>query len=245
MRRACRGSLVVFAKQPRPGRVKTRMSPPLSPEQAALLYTALLEDVLHVSALAARVLELEAVLAVDPPDAAGELARLCPPGFRAVAQRGADLSERMEWAVREAAAGGASRILLRGSDSPTLDTEIVAQALEALDTHELSVCPDRDGGYSLIGLRGPVPGLFDHAMSTSRVLDDTLANAARAGLRSKTLSPRFDLDTVEDLAWLAAAVDSGQAHSCPRTLEYADAQDLWKLVRAPDALELADDPQTR
>lgn len=240
-----RGVLIVFGKRPIPGRVKTRMCPPLAPEHAAELYTAMLQDVLEASGVAARSFDLDPVLAIDPPGAAADLAHLCPQGFRVVAQRGADLSERMAWAVAEAAAGGASRILLRGSDSPTLDSEGIGQALAGLADHDLVVCPDRDGGYNLIGLRGATPGLFDHAMSTARVLDDTLANAERRGLRTCVLPPGFDLDTVEDLRWLAEAVAAEAAGSCPRTVEYADMHDLWRLVDANRDDALADTSRTR
>ena len=242
---ARRGILVVFAKQPRAGRVKTRMCPPLSPEQAAELYTALLQDVLETSLAAAHSHDLDAVLAVDPPNAAQDRARMCPPGFRIVAQRGADLSERMAWSVAEAAAAGADRILLRGSDSPTLDEARIGRALASLDDHDLVICPDRDGGYNLIGLRGVSPGLFDHPMSTARVLDDTLANAERAGLRTHVLPASFDLDSVEDLRWLAEAVAAGAASGCPRTLEFADTHDLWRLAGTETGVVLAESSRTR
>ena len=104
------GALVVFAKEPRPGFVKTRMSPALSPEQAAELYAVLLEDVLAASAAIAVQLGLEAVLAVHPPEACEALAHRAPGVFRAVAQRGASLGERMAWAVTQMAAAGARRV---------------------------------------------------------------------------------------------------------------------------------------
>ena len=88
--------------------------------------------------------------------------------------------------------------------------------------------PDRDGGYGWIGLRRPVPGLFDHAMSTATVLADTLARAAAAGLRVRQLAPHFDLDTAADLALLAVARQRGEAGECPRTLDAADALGVWR-----------------
>jgi glycosyltransferase A (GT-A) superfamily protein (DUF2064 family) len=149
----------------------------------------------------------------------------------------------MEWAVREAAAAGADRILLRGSDSPALDVSVATSALEALESHDLVVCPDRDGGYNLVGLRRPAPGLFAHPMSTSRVLEDTLEGARRRGWRVAVQPARFDLDTVEDLRWLAAARAEGAEALCPRTLAYLDAQRLWRF--APQAAPLAHPDETR
>jgi rSAM/selenodomain-associated transferase 1 len=221
-----RGVLIVFARRPEAGRVKTRLTPPLSPEQAAELYAAMLADVLDASAAMARRFGLDPVLALTPPEACAELAAQCPPAFRVVAQRGPDLGARMEHAVAEAAATGASPILLRGSDSPALDADTVGAALDALAHHDLALCPDRDGGYGLVALRGPAPGLFSHPMGTGSVLSDTLARAANIGLRTQLLAPRFDIDTVEDLHRLAAV--RGRAGAlCPRTLALLDAKQLW------------------
>ncbi len=222
-----RGAVVVFAKQPRAGAVKTRMTPPLAPSSAAELYACMLADVLDVTAAAAQQLELDAVLAVHPEGAVPALAREAPPRFRVVAQRGVDLARRMSWAARETAASGARRILLRGSDSPALEASHIAEALCALDDSDVVLSPDLDGGYNLVGLRAPSSGLFDHPMSTGRVLDDTLANARRARLRTRLLEPSFDLDGIGDLRRLAAVRTAGRAAGCPRTLACADRLELW------------------
>jgi rSAM/selenodomain-associated transferase 1 len=224
------GAIVVFAKAPRPGQVKTRLTPPLAPETAAGLYAALLADVLRTTAEIAGALGLAPWLAVHPADARAELSQRAPSPFRVLAQRGETLSERMEWAVRETAAAGAQRILLRGSDSPGLDRGRIEQALAALDEVDVSLCPDLDGGYSLVGLTRPAPGLFDHAMSTGSVLADTLANAASVGLSTRELDPSFDVDTIEDLRHLDALRNGPGATRCRLTLEYLDDHDLWRLV---------------
>jgi rSAM/selenodomain-associated transferase 1 len=226
-----RGVLLVFAKEPVAGRVKTRMVPPLSPQQAADLYAQLLRDVLTVTGRIALELGLTPTLAVHPPDAARVLARSTPTEFRVVPQRGANLGERMARAIREAAASGADRILLRGSDSPILDGERIGAVLASLDEFDLVVSPDLDGGYNLIGLRRPVPGLFDHPMGTRTALDDTLANASALGLRADVQQPTFDIDTADDLVLLAAERTGADSRSiaalCPHTLEFLDAENLW------------------
>lgn len=224
------GVLIVFAKAPRPGFVKTRMSPPLTPEQAADLYSHLLDDVLEATGQIATATGLRPMLAVHPAEACAELSFRVPACFSVIAQQGSGLSDRMAWAVGEAAAGGAQRILLRGSDSPVLGRGGVEAALGGLDDHDLVVLPDRDGGYGLIGLRRPVEGLFDHPMSTATVLDETLANAQRLGLRCQTLEPSFDLDTVQDLARLQRARAAGETILCPRTIAYLDELDLWRYA---------------
>jgi len=226
-----RGVLLVLAKEPEPGRVKTRMVPPLSPQQASDLYGEMLQDILVASARIAAEVGLAPILAVHPPRAARALARRAPTEFQVVPQRGADLGERMEWAIREAAASGADRTLLRGSDSPTLDLPQIEAALACLDDFDLAISPDLGSGYNLIGVRKPVPGLFDHPMSTRTALEETLANAAALGLRAEVQSASFDLDTASDLKRLAAArsgpVGASVAELCPRTLSYLDAEGLW------------------
>lgn len=226
-----RGAIIVFAKDPRPGAVKTRLTPPLSPGEAAGLYACMLDDVLELTARAARELDLEALLAVDPPTARAALAARAPAPFHAVAQRGPDLSARMAHAVLEAAAGGASPVLLRGSDSPALTQPVLRGAVRALaERADLVVCPDRDGGYNLVGLRRPAAGVFGHAMSTARVLDDTLARGRLLGLRAEVLEPGFDVDVAADLERLAAARRRDPALPCVRTLAFLDGRGLWSRV---------------
>ena len=225
-----RDALIVFARRPEAGRVKTRLSPPLSAEQAAALYAAMLDDVLEVSAEAARIHDLEMWLAVTPADAVVEMSCRAPEGLRVLPQQGRDLSERMSRALEAAVARGAPRILLRGSDSPTLDATCIGEALQALVDHDLVACPDRDGGYALIGLRGAAPGIFAHPMGTERVLRDSLDAARGLGLRSHLLAGGFDIDRIEDLRWLAEARSAGRATGCPRTLDFLDANALWELA---------------
>jgi len=228
-----KGWIVVFAKAPQPGRVKTRLSPPLSSVEAAELYRCLLLDALEESAAAAANLGLEAVVAVDPPSATAELAAQSPAGFRAIAQGSGELGARMSHIARQAAAAGAPFALLRGSDSPCLDRIVLRDAVAALAGADLVACPDRDGGYNLIGLgvhaleRGPWGGLFDHPMSTPTVLRDTLARAERLQLVVAQLAPGFDIDRYEDLRSLAALRAERGEIPCHRTLAFLDERRLW------------------
>jgi hypothetical protein len=227
-----RGALIVFARQPAPGLVKTRLTPPLTRSKAAAFYTRMLDDVLELSATAAARLGLEARLVVHPGTATRELAARAPAQFAVVAQRGRDLAARMRHAVAEAAAGGFAPVLLRGSDSPTLDAELVASALEAVQRADVAISPDPDGGYNLIALRRPTPGLFSHRMGTMRVLDETVGNARRVGLRVDVLPASFDIDCVADLESLREARISGDHRHFPRTLAFADEWKLWDYLVA-------------
>lgn len=236
------GALVVFAKQPSPGQVKTRLCPPFTPEQAADFYACMLDDVLESTLRASAALGLVTVLALHPPEAAAgppasgdDLLRrpsrppefAVPAGLRREPQQGADLGARMEHAFARELAAGHGPVLLRGSDSPTLGLDTLSAALAALAHSDLVICPDRDGGYNLVGLRRPAPGLFSHPMSTASVLVDTLARAQGAGLTHALLPAGFDIDTAADLALLAEARRQGAAGECPRTLAFLDRHDLW------------------
>lgn len=224
------GSVIVFAKAPTPGLVKTRLCPPLDHEQAASLYRNMLDDVLEATGRFALTNDLEAILSVHPAEACVELAARAPCNFRVIAQRGAGLAARMAWAVDEAIAGGASRILLRGSDNPALSIDDMEAALAGLDDHDMVISPDLDGGYGLIGVRGAWSAIFDHPMSTHTVLEETLADAARLGLTVRVLDTRFDVDRAEDLERLARAFDRDDLSNCTRTVEWIRQNGFWPAV---------------
>jgi rSAM/selenodomain-associated transferase 1 len=224
------GVIVVFAKEPHAGQVKTRMCPPLSPSQAAAFYGCLLDDILVATSHFSVELGLSAVLAVHPPSACQALARRAPPVFRVIPQRGTSLAERMESGAAQAGAEGARRILLRGSDSPCLGLDVMRAALQALETKDLAISPDEDGGYSLIGMRRPVAGLFHHAMSTHTVFEDTIANAEAFALKTHRLPASFDLDTIGDLRFLAKARQDGDARWCQRSLAWLDEHRIWEFA---------------
>ena len=214
-----RGCLIVFAKSPRPGLVKTRMSPPLTLGQAAELYRAMLADILDASLRFANELELEPVLAFYPPDAASEFMDRTPPGYRLQEQRGVDLNHRMANAFAEAAAGGVTRILLRGSDSPALGLDVHRAALAGLDNgDDLVLTPDQGGGYALIGMRTTRPAVFELPMSTDHVMEQTLAAARALGLQSSLTQVGFDLDEVRDFHRFDELSSEMLLDLCPRTV---------------------------
>lgn len=214
------GWLVVFAKAPRPGLVKTRLCPPLSLAQCAVLYEEMLADVLEVSGRTALVLGLQPVLAFHPPDSVAELIGRVPEGFRLHVQRGRDLGERMAHAFAEAAAAGADWTLLRGSDSPALGPEVIEEALDHLRAGaDLVLTPDQSGGYAMIGMRQPRPGLFELPMSTPDMRDRTVELARASGLRVALTSAGFDLDEVGDFRFVSELNPAERSDLCPRTVE--------------------------
>jgi hypothetical protein len=213
--------LALFAKAPVPGQVKTRLSPEISPENAAALYEAMLLDILDQHATAR---DGARALWFAPPEASAWFQRVAPAGFRLLQQSGASLAERMAGTFRFHASEGFDQIVLRGTDSPTLPLERVSEAFAALERADLALCPDRDGGYNLIGLRGPCDGLFALELSHAGVLSQTLANARALSLRAELLPAHHDVDTFADLLRLAPELDP---RLTPRTLRLT--RDLLSL----------------
>ena len=218
--------LVVFAKDPQPGFVKTRMTPALRAEEAADLYREMLLDVLAESERVCEELDLRGVLTVSPADVCSELASFAPPHFCTVPQRGLSLGAKMEYEVARAFAAGAKRVVLRGSDNPALGRAELETLFELLETSDVAISPDLDGGYGAIGLRRPSPGIFDHTMSTESVMEETTARAQSAGLTVALGRGSFDLDTVEDLRHLDEIRETIPTEQCPRTFAYLDRAEL-------------------
>ena len=215
-----RGWLIVFAKAPRAGLVKTRFAPPLSLDEAAVLYEAMLADVLVESARAAAQLDLEAVLAFYPEDGVGELLSRTPNAFRLQLQHGNGLGERMANAFAEASAAGAPFAMLRGSDSPALNRAHFCDTVARLKGgDDLVLTPDLGGGYAMIGQATPNAALFDVPMSTGDVLAETIGIANRFALRYSLTEPTFDLDSIADLPSFNKVPVEISSDLCPRTVE--------------------------
>ena len=200
--RSPRRRLLVFARAPVPGRVKTRLVPALGAAAAAELYAALLEDLLD--RLATGDFEVTVVWEGEVPAAYRDVA----PGHGR--QTEGDLGRRMHAALTTVAAGGA--VALVGSDLPTLGAGRVAEAFDRLEEGaDVVVGPAWDGGYYLIaGRPETLPAeLFEGVpWGSPEVCEATLRRCRSAGLSVSVLAVERDVDTPEDLAWLEAAVDA-------------------------------------
>lgn len=187
-------AVVVFARRPTPGEVKTRLIPALGPDAAADLYQCFLRDRLEQMAGLSGV---RRVVALTPDDA--DVGDLLPPGFEVIPQGAGDLTARLNRVV-EAVGGGP--VVLMDTDSPTLPTAYVVEAIRALveDAEDCVIGPAEDGGYCLIGLRQSAPRVFaDVPWSTGAVLTKTLTNAQQAGLSVRLLPSWWDVDDPGDL----------------------------------------------
>ena len=187
-------ALVVMAKAPVPGRVKTRLCPPLDAEQAAALAEAALADTLQAVAwtpAARRIVVLE-----------GAPGPWLPAGFEVLPQHGARLGERLANAVRDV--GGP--LLLLGMDTPQLTRAQLRTALDALGGNADAVLgPTEDGGYWTIGLAAPQPSAFDGVpMSSPETAARQRARLEELGLRVSELPVLRDIDTFDDALAVAA-----------------------------------------
>ena len=178
--------VILFAKAPLPGRVKTRLLPVLSPQQAADLHTALVHDMLTM--LRALSLPLDIELHTDAPTTAWSTVAV-----QRRLQSGVGLGEKMLTAINMGLAAGHPTVLILGSDSPGLPPSHV-ESLLSLET-DLKLGPAEDGGYYGICARRTAAGMFDGVRwSTAHALSDTVTAALRCGLSVSFGETWFDLD---------------------------------------------------
>jgi len=191
--------LVVVAKEPVPGKVKTRFIPQLSPADAAGLYRCSLHDrITEISALNG----VDRAIAYTPEDARDTFTELSLDGFELFAQRGKGLGERLNNIFQDNLARGYQAVSIVDSDSPDLPKSIINESFGLLLSKQAEVVlgPCHDGGYYLVGLRKPYPELFRNIpWSTKNVLSTTLEKARKMGLNVRLLSRWNDLDTFEDI----------------------------------------------
>jgi hypothetical protein len=192
-------TLVIMAKAPRPGMVKTRLAACL-PELAILgLYRCLLEDTMAL----ARSLDGVEVAIMSPASDVEELSRVAGDGVRVVAQTGEGLGAGLTSVFAHFAADGRRRILAFNSDSPHLPASALLMAFDALASCDLVVGPTDDGGYYLVGATKSHPGLFaSSAMGTASALEALLARAGSLALSVRSTDPFYDIDVPADLSRL-------------------------------------------
>ncbi len=228
--------VIVFARAPVPGEAKTRLIPALGAWGASELYRCFVLDTLARSSE----LSVDVMLAAaeaDQVEALRSLAQEACPRAEIIVQTGSDLGERMSGAFQEALGRGYPGAVLIGTDAPSLPFDRVDRALSLLRhgnlqrgrQYEAVLGPCLDGGYYLIGLRAPMPQLFQHMVwGTRSVLVDTLRRAQSLKASVSLLEPWYDVDTPEDLellrSHLTALFLAGETIPCPATWHYLQEQ---------------------
>ncbi len=208
--------VMVIAKEPVPGRVKTRLTPPYTPAQAAALAQAALADTL---AAVERASVARRILALD-----GIPGPWLPVGFDVIGQRGAGLGERIAWALADARATSPAPVVLIGMDTPQVTPGLLAAAAEPLvsGAADATFGMAEDGGFWLLGLREIDPALvLGVPMSRPDTGSLQLAQLEEAGLRVRLLPELTDVDTADDAEHVAAATPGSAFATCVRSLGLA------------------------
>ena len=205
--------VVVIAKEPVPGRVKTRLTPPFTTREAAALAQAALTDTL---AAVAQTTVARRVLALD-----GMPGPWLPRGFDLIGQRGAGLDERIAWALADARAASPAPLVLIGMDTPQVTPALLARATEPLvsGAADATFGPAEDGGFWLLGLREIDPALvLGVPMSRLDTGARQLARLREAGLRVRMLPELADVDTADEAERIAAATPGSVFAACVKML---------------------------
>jgi len=197
-------ALTVMTKAPRAGRVKTRLTPPLTSEEAAALNICFLRDTAAAISTADKT-RAQGVAAYTPRGAESAYAGILPEDFFLLPQRGDAFGERLSAATEDLLQLGFASVCLIDSDSPTVPADAFAQAVEHLAGADdcIVLGPSDDGGYYLIGMKKLHRRLFDQIdWSTERVLEQTVAAAREINLRVHLLPTWYDIDDRATLARL-------------------------------------------
>jgi rSAM/selenodomain-associated transferase 1 len=191
--------LGIFVKVPEPGRVKTRLVPPLGPDEACRLYHAFLADLLPRLGQLRKVATTVFYEGDDP----APLRELLPPRAELVAQKGRDLGARLANAFEQLLGEPREMAVIVGSDSPDLPLPFIKRAFLKLKHRDVVLGPASDGGYYLVGLKRRVPEFFDNiSWGTDTVLEQTLQQVATHELTCSLLPLWYDVDDAHSLALL-------------------------------------------
>lgn len=205
--------LVIMAKAPRPGTVKTRLTQSIPVPAVTELYQCLLNDTMAL----ARSLDKVEVAIVCPATDVGDLASLAGDAVRVVAQKGEGLAAGLTSVFTYFATAGHHSVVAFNSDSPHLPPSVLENAFELLTARDVVVGPTHDGGYYLVGAKTIHPELFHgDGMGTTTAFEALLARARRLRLSVGFTDQFYDIDIADDLTRLAADLRLDPARA-PRT----------------------------
>ncbi len=229
-----RRGLIVFVKKPVAGSVKTRLTPPLTPEESCDLYACFLEDGLRQYDRVCAKLDCDLLIRYSPAEASAFfqswVAQTCP--SREVTlrpQQGEDLGARMASALEESFQDGYEQLVIIGSDHPTLPDAYILDAFKSLSDEKCDAVIGKaeDGGYYLIGMKQVLDCFDGIPWSTSDVLAKTLARLQDAVVR--VLPEWYDVDDLRTLKRCASEIRSAADGALPlRTAQYLEQLDFLK-----------------
>ena len=193
----------IFAKQPRPGQAKTRLADATSPEFAQAVAEAMLGDTVERF----RRLHTNRAIVYAPLESEAYFKAMAGDGYACVPQTPGDLGARLKQFIDQQQLRGLDRIIIIGSDSPTLPVEYVEQAFGLLETNDVVIGPAVDGGFYLLGVGATEVPIFDGMpWSTAGVLDATVARLQTVSARLSLLPPWYDVDSADDWRMLCGHV---------------------------------------
>lgn len=194
-------SLLVFARVPRAGYVKTRLAVGIGDEAALAAYTLLAERVIGAVRQSAM---YSVTVAYTPQSGVEAMREWLGAAVELAPQTSGDLGARMASAIRNAIRSGAERVVVIGTDCPDITAAVIEDAFERLATADVVLGPASDGGYWLVGMSRTHPGLFENVpWSSPDTLCTTLEHAKMLGLSVALLGERSDIDTADDWrSWL-------------------------------------------
>jgi len=206
-------TLVIMAKAPRSGRVKTRLAETFPSTAVTELYRSLLEDTLQLT----RSLSGVTVAVVCPHSDQDELAGLFRHTVQIVAQEGEGLAAGLTSVFRCFTDDSRRRVIAFNSDTPHLPPSVLEHAFEMLEKHDVVVGPTHDGGYYLVGAKAAHPSLFEgDGLGTASALDRLLTRTNVLELSTAFTEPFYDIDVTGDLIRLAEELQLNPAKA-PRT----------------------------
>ena len=217
--------LVIMAKAPRPGSVKTRLAHSLSPAAVTAFYGCLLDDTL---ALARSLSDVEVAI-MCPDSDVNELAQLAGNGASVVAQKGEGLAAGLTSVFAHFVDDHQRRVIAFNSDSPHLPRSVLEDAFDTLAAHDVVVGPTHDGGYYLVGAKASHPTLFGgDGMGTSNALERLLSRVRALELSVGFADAFYDIDVADDLTRLATELRLAP-EKAPRTAAWLRE---WELATA-------------
>lgn len=208
-------ALIIMAKEPRVGSTKTRLCPPLSPDEAAKFYEALLLDTIKMTSTLEGV---DLAIAVTPSESTTYFERIAPKNTILVPVDCEDIGQCLHKVLDRLLRMGYTKAMALNSDGPSLPTEYIQKAVERLDEYDIVFGPSEDGGYYLVGLKESIDQIFtDIEWSTSCVLTQTLAKCENLDLKADLLPPWYDIDTAADIERLREELSTLPDHTLSHT----------------------------
>lgn len=192
--------LIIFMKFPRPGAVKTRLQPEISPDGSYRLFRAMCEDLV---ANLSDSEQFDLQIHFWPPESASQMRDWLGEHLAFVPQISGNLGEKMNGAIANSLAAGYRKAAIIGSDLPTLNATRINLAFEKLDSSDVVFGPTNDGGYYLVGMRQPLSALFENIpWSTDSVFAKTMEVANSNHIPVALLPQESDIDTIEEVRQL-------------------------------------------